>query len=371
MENNSLRILVLFVEPMLYIMDLIENAYKKTPYEFQYVFCYDRLTGKDDLQLPQGTVVCHGSIAERKRQIQRVFKEFSPDFAVINGYVGTEQETAIRWCQSHKVPYGIETDTPLHIPENPLKAAVKKAYLRTLLKNKFCYGFPGGTPQKENLVYYGIPEEKCHIMPMCVSTDRLCEQAEKLPDKDALKAKHGLAGKNVFLFVGRLEKVKNVPVLLEAFSELKKENPNVALMIVGDGSEASTLKEQAAGTEGVHFAGYVVFPELVEYYKLADVFVLPSCYEPWGLVVNEAFALRLPAIVSSAVGCGSDLIRDGENGFVFADRNAAELTEKMQAVLAKDPAILGLQAERTLDSWNYEIYRNCFLQAVETGVVAD
>lgn len=365
------KILVLFVEPMLYIMDLIENVYQKTPYEFQYVFCYDRLTGKDDLRLPEGTVVCRGSAAERKKQIQAVFREFAPDFAVINGYVGTEQETAIRFCQAHKVPYAIETDTPLHIPENPLKAALKKIYLRTLLKNKLCYGFPGGTPQKENLVYYGIPEEKCHIMPMCVSTERLRVQADTLPDKDTLKAKHGLAGKDVFLFVGRLEKVKNVPVLLEAFSELKKANPNVTLMVVGDGSEAATLKELAAGTEDVHFAGYVVFPELVEYYKLADVFVLPSSYEPWGLVVNEAFALGLPAIVSSAVGCGKDLIRDGENGFVFTDGNAVELTEKMQAVLAKDPAILGLQAERTLDKWNYRVYTDRFLEAVKSRDVVD
>ena len=360
MQNKKAKILVLFVEPMLYIMDLIKNVYEKTPYEFQYVFCYDKLTGKDNLCLPKEAVVCQGKPAERKKQIQAVFKEFSPSLAVINGYVGLEQETAIRWCQAHNVPYAIETDTPLHIPKSPIKAALKKLYLRTLLKNKLCYGFPGGTPQKKNLVYYGIPEERCHIMPMCVSTDRLRAQAGTLPDKDTLKAKHGLAGKNVFLFVGRLEKVKNIPVLLEAFSQLKKEDPNVALMIVGDGSETAALKELAAGIEDVYFAGYVVFPELVEYYKLADVLVLPSSYESWGLVINEAQALGLPVVVSSCVGCGKDLIIAGNNGYIFSDDNAEELTRAMEKSLLLDQPDVYMA-----DQWNHEKYYQNFLIAVK------
>lgn len=354
------RIFVLFVEPMLYIMDLIENVYKKTPYEFQFVFCYDKLTGKDDLHLPQGTVICSGDATQRRKQVKEIFRQFDPDFAVINGYVGTEQETAIRWCQKHKVPYAIETDTPLHIPENPVKAMLKKLYLKSLLKNPSCYGFPGGTPQKENLVYYGIPEEKCHIMPMCVSTVRLREEADKLPDKDAIKASHGLAGKDVFLFVGRLEQVKNVPVLLHAFSELKKENPNAALLIVGDGSEAVSLKEMAADMQDVHFAGYVVFPELVEYYKLADVFVLPSCYEPWGLVVNEALALGLPVVVSDHVGCRKDLIVEGKNGCVFINGNSHELKSAMVRAMALRQPMLDLT-----QMWNYEMYYQGFTSAVE------
>ena len=134
MENEKPRILVLFVEPMLYIMDLIYQVYEQTPYIYQYVFCHSRLTGKDDLSLPAGTVICHGKETARKEQIKKIFDSFRPDMTIVNGYVGVEQTTLIRCCKKAGVPYAIETDTPLHIPGNKLKAAAKKLYLKENIK---------------------------------------------------------------------------------------------------------------------------------------------------------------------------------------------------------------------------------------------
>ncbi len=363
MENNKPRILVLFVEPMLYIMDLIHNVYEKTPYTYQYVFCHSRLTGKDNLHLPAGTVVCDGDKKTRKKQMEEVFAQFRPDMAIVNGYVGVEQTTLIRCCKKAKVPYAIETDTPLHIPGNKLKAAAKKAYLRTLLHNRFCYGFPGGTLQEENLVYYGIPQERCFVMPMCVDSSRLLAQGETLPDKQTLKAQFGLAGKDVFLFVGRLEDVKNVPVLLRAFANYKKSNPNGALMIVGDGEKMESLREMVGklALQDVYFAGYVVFPGLVAYYKMADVFVLPSGYEPWGLVINEAQAFDLPVVVSSKVGCREDLVISGKNGYIFEDNDEMQLRDAMEKALT-----LGKPEISIAQQWNHKKYYEQFVCAVES-----
>lgn len=362
MENNKLKILVLFVEPMLYIMDLIHNVYEQTLHTYQYVFCHSRLTGKDDLTFPAGTVVCQGDAKARKTQIKEVFAQFRPDMVIVNGYVGTEQTTLIGCCKKAKVPYAIETDTPLHIPGNKLKAAAKKLYLRALLHNSFCYGFPGGTLQEENLVYYGTPKERCFLMPMCVDSGRLLAEAERLPDKQALKEQFGLAGKDVFLFVGRLEEVKNVPVLLRAFAAYQKENPNGVLMIVGDGTQMEALKEMTSqlGLKDVVYAGYVVFPELVSYYKMADVFVLPSCYEPWGLVVNEAQVFNLPVVVSSKVGCREDLVNPGKNGYIFEDDNEMELKNAMKGALS-----LGKPELSMAQKWNHKKYCEQFISAVE------
>lgn len=362
MENNKPKILVLFVEPMLYIMDLVHNVYEQTPYTFQYVFCHSRLTGKDDLRLPAGTVVCDGDKKTRKKQIEKVFAQFHPDMAIVNGYVGVEQTTLIRCCKKAKVSYAIETDTPLHIPGNKLKAAAKKLYLRTLLHNGLCYGFPGGTLQEENLTYYGIPQERCFVMPMCVDCGRLLAEGERLPDKETLKAQLGLAGKDVFLFVGRLEEVKNVPVLLRAFAAYQKENPNGVLLIVGDGTQTEALKEMTAqlGLENVVYAGYVVFPGLVAYYKMADVFVLPSGYEPWGLVINEAQAFDLPVVVSSKVGCREDLVIPSKNGYVFEDNNDVDLRDAMGKAF-----FLGKPEVSMAKCWNHKKYYEQFVSAVE------
>lgn len=362
MENKKPKILVLFVEPMLYIMDLIHTVYEQTPYIYQYVFCHSRLTGKDDLSLPAGTVICDGDGAARKEQVKKIFESFCPDMVIVNGYVGVEQSTLIRCCKKAKVPYAIETDTPLHIPGNKLKAAAKKLYLRTLLHNSLCHGFPGGTLQKENLVYYGIRKERCYIMPMCVDCGRLLAEGENLPDKESLKAQYGLAGKDIFLFVGRLEEVKNVPVLLRAFAAYKKSNPDGALLIVGDGTQTEALKEMTAqlGLKDVVYAGYVVFPGLVVYYKMADIFVLPSSYESWGLVVNEAQAFDLPVVVSSKVGCREDLVISGKNGYIFEDDNEMELRDAMEKALA-----LGKPEISMAQQWNHKKYYEQFVSAVE------
>lgn len=359
--DNRIKILVVFVEPMLYGMDLIREVYEKTPYEYKYVYCDSGITGKDDIELSSNAVMCSGNRKERKRQILKEYKEFMPNFSVINGYVGVEQTVAIKYCKKKKIPYAIETDTPLHIPSNRLKAFAKKIYLKTLLHNRYCFGFPGGTLQKENLVYYGIIEEKNFIMPMSVSGKRLLEVSEKLPSKNILKESLGFGTKKIFLFVGRLEKVKNVTLLLKSFNEVKKEEKECALLIVGDGSEMNILKEIVLQEQisDVYFAGYVVFPEIIKYYKVADAFVLPSTYEPWGLVVNEAMIMGLPVLVSSHVGCRVDLIREGVNGFIFQDNDKKDLKEKMLNTLYLNTE------RRIIDEWSYDTYLKKFIVVVE------
>ena len=182
-----------------------------------------------------------------------------------------------------------------------------------------------------------------------------------------MKKKFGVEGKKTFLFIGRLESVKNVSLLIRAFSKLKKENPETALFIVGDGSEREWLESlvKSECVQDVYFFGYVVFPRIIEFYKAADVFVLPSSHEPWGLVVNESMTLGLPVVVSSKVGCRQDLVKDGYNGFVFENENERDLLEKLSAVCNLDLSVLSKNAIETTDRWNYSYYLECFLGAMK------
>lgn len=358
---HKIKILVIFVEPMLYGLDLIHEVYENTPYEFQYLYCEEKLTGRDTIVLPTNAIICQGNKWNRKKIIEEIFNNFCPNFVVINGYVGTVQTMAIRLCQLKHVPYAIETDTPLHIPESKVKAFVKKIYLKKILHNKYCYGFPGGTLQKENLVYYGIPDEKCYIMPMSVSEKRLLAESEKNESRDEIRRKFGVFNKKVILFVGRLETVKNISILIKAFGELKKIDSELALFIVGDGTEKENLMKlvKEHKIEDVYFEGYITFPENVKYYQMADVFVLPSTYEPWGMVINEAIIMGLPVVVSSHVGCRADLVREGENGFVFEDNNVIALAESLKKALY----LYGVC--KITDEWNHHKYLEEFCKAVK------
>lgn len=142
----------------------------------------------------------------------------------------------------------------------------------------------------------------------------------------------------VFLYVGRLDPEKGVDQLLNACAGVPGE-----LLIVGSGSEEVRLRERAASlgkNEGVTatFLGALDRDELPSVYAAADVFVLPSLSEPWGMVLNEAATAGLALVATDASGAAFDLIEHGENGF----RVPAGDTYALRAVLlalAEDEAL--------------------------------
>lgn len=121
-----------------------------------------------------------------------------------------------------------------------------------------------------------------------------------------------------FLYVGRLVEVKNLELLVRTFNEM----PDLELTIVGFGPLEGALKALAG--PNVRFLGAVDNDKLPEVYRGADVFVLPSRLEPWGLVVEEALNNGTPVIVSDRVGCKDDLVT-AETGLVFRHDDAASL----------------------------------------------
>jgi glycosyltransferase involved in cell wall biosynthesis len=190
-----------------------------------------------------------------------------------------------------------------------------------------------------------------------------------LGEKEELKEKYGCGSKKVFLFVGRLTEVKNVELLIRAFDKVKKENDNVALCLVGDGNLRESLQNLTSeiSLKDVYFAGYKGFPDNVEFYKMADVFVLPSSHEPWGLVVNEAMIMELPLIVSSKVGCRLDLVNEGENGFIFENENEKDLVAKMIDILNADLTKMGNKSFDMISKWNFKYFLESFLGAIENA----
>lgn len=174
------------------------------------------------------------------------------------------------------------------------------------------------------------------FFPIIRDGDKARETYERLlPKSKALIQKHHLEDKNVFLFVGRLVAIKNVPALLYAFSKLDQTN-NV-LVIIGSGEEEDSLKKQAHATcSQTIFTGRLEGDDLYAWYNVADYFVLPSTKEAFGAVTNEALLAGCYCLVSSKAGSAC-LIEDKKNGEVFYPHNIAELTKKMVALASKKP----------------------------------
>ncbi len=133
----------------------------------------------------------------------------------------------------------------------------------------------------------------------------------------------------VVLFVGRLEEEKAIPVLLEAAAKAWSQISTLRLEIVGTGSQLRSLQEQARQlslTDRVRFRGATLHPS--HHYRAADVFVLPSRNEGFGVVILEAFQAGLPVLASDIEG-PRELVQNGVNGHRFPVGDAAELARQL------------------------------------------
>ena len=139
----------------------------------------------------------------------------------------------------------------------------------------------------------------------------------------------------ILLFVGRLVKQKNIPFLLTCFQKIIQDFSNVRLVIIGEGEEEEKLKdltkELKIGNK-VEWIKSVPYSRIPQYFKAADIFVLPSLYEGFARVLMEAAMAGKP-IVSTNVGGTEDIIKDGENGFVINQGNEKNFVEKVLFLL--------------------------------------
>ncbi len=144
-------------------------------------------------------------------------------------------------------------------------------------------------------------------------------------------------GTVTFLFCGQMIARKGVDQLLAAFAMLPE---NARLLLVGREAELPQLLANLAAPvrERVRYAGFQSPDALPKFFAQADVFVLPSRYDGWGVVVNQALGAGLPILASDCVGAAHDLLREGENGFLFPAGDANALAAAMQRY-ATNPAL--------------------------------
>ena len=124
------------------------------------------------------------------------------------------------------------------------------------------------------------------------------------------------------IYVGRFEAVKGVDLLYKVFTELSDEDRNGwTLKMVGNGK----LKNQLLPTNNIIIHDFMQPAQLISFASKAGGFILPSTYEPWGVVVQEFAAAGKPLILSTAVNSGEQFLVDGENGYLFKNGNYQDL----------------------------------------------
>ena len=200
----------------------------------------------------------------------------------------------------------------------------------------------------------GVGPDRIFLAPYAVDNDFFRRAAAALPDRRTLRAELGLPREaTVFLFCGKLTDVKRPLDALEAFGALDGRE-RAALVYVGDGPLRSAIEARAAGLASVTVTGFRNQTELPRWYAAADVLVLPSAFEPWGLVVNEALNFNLAVIASDQVGAAADLVRAEEGGQIVPVGDVAALARAMGRALAEPGRRAAAGAKRVIDEWTIE-----------------
>ncbi|MCX6215720.1 glycosyltransferase family 4 protein [Spirosoma sp.] len=266
---------------------------------------------------------------ERVKALLQRSRAYRPDVIHLTGYYDPAQLTLLLWAKANGIRVVMQNEsTASDHQRGGWKEQFKRWFFRQC-DGFFCFG----SQSADYLLQLGVPPAKILLRKNAVDNNALRSVYEKtLPNRESIRQAMELRAKN-FIFVGRLIQAKNLPVLLDAFSQALQRtvNPSVwGLILLGDGTEHEPLVEQISAltlsNEVTILPGRPWF-RVPEVLALSDVLVLPSRSEPWGLVVNEAMACGLPVIVSDHCGCVKDLVHHEKNGFVFDPDQPAQLTQ--------------------------------------------
>ena len=204
--------------------------------------------------------------------------------------------------------------------------------------------------ERGNMIdFYEAPGDRIQVIPCGVDMDVF-----KPMPKDEARRELGLGDGNVLLYVGRVQPLKGPELLLESVARMGLNEGLKVLIVGGDvtGDEEVTkvrrLAEELGIDHMVSFEGTVPHKRLVHYYNAADLCVVPSFYESFGLVAAEAMACGTP-VVATAVGGLPETVKDGLNGSLIRSRNPEALAEKI-SLLLNDVRLRGLLASRARES---------------------
>lgn len=193
--------------------------------------------------------------------------------------------------------------------------------------------------EKEELVgYYEASPEMISVIPCGVNLSLF-----QNVDKGMARRRLGLNGGGIILYVGRVEPLKGIDRLLTAMSNLDAGNELRLVVVGGDGDGQSEVERLQSLSRNLHiqdsvmFAGTVRQEELLYYYSAADVCVIPSYYESFGLVALESLACGTP-VVATGVGGIENVVHQGQTGYVVKGDNPADLANSIAALLSRPDA---------------------------------
>ncbi|MEO7117259.1 MAG: glycosyltransferase family 4 protein [Caldimonas sp.] len=279
-------------------------------------------------------------------------EKWNADAVLVYGWSFKSHLKVLRYFHG-KIPVFFRGDSTLIGRRNNLKNIFKTAFLKWVYSHvdKALYV---GTRNKDYFLEFGMKHDQLVFCPHAIDNTRFMVNngySEKAAEwKSALNVRLLATG---FLYAGKLDDNKNVRLLLETFIKVPGDN---YLIIAGNGILENEFKNSFSSYQNIYFLPFQNQEMMPVLYRMADIFVLPSKSETWGLGINEAMACGRVVLVSDSCGAAKDLVREGVNGYTFQSGNGEDLSRKM-LMLTQQKNDLKKMEESSLTiikEWNYE-----------------
>jgi glycosyltransferase involved in cell wall biosynthesis len=302
--------------------------------------------------------------------LTRRLAAWRPDAILLFGYTWRSHLRVVRWARFRGIPLLFRGDS--HFIGRGPPAWPKRLLLRFLYR-QFSAFLTVGAANRDYFRTLDVPESRLFFAPHAVDGSLFDPaRADHQRATEALRAELGLSTeRTVILFAGKFLPAKQPVELLRAFIELRDRA--ATLLFVGNGPLRDELRALANShpEADVKFLPFANQSEMPARYLLADVFVLPSrgLYETWGLAVNEAMHMGVPALVSERVGCQRDLIEDRVTGWVCSSRSKEDLRECLLRALMNlraDPLLWARKAQERVSGYTFPKATDGLLEALRS-----
>jgi glycosyltransferase involved in cell wall biosynthesis len=376
MNENPLRVLVVCSHPVQYMSPILRRMSHQPEIKLQVAYCslhganasYDPdfntivqwdvplLDGYDWIEVPNRGTGGEGFWRLRNPGLWRVIRRGNFDAVIcLTGYVRASFWIAYFAARLGRSAFIFGTDASSLAPRDSSnwKAGLKKRLWPRLfrLADQVVVSSSGGV---ELMLSLGIPADRITLIPFVVDNEWWSTEAART-NRMTIRKGWGVAQHEfVVLFCAKLQPWKRPADLLRAFARARL--PDTVLVFAGDGPLRPELETEANSlgiANRVRFLGFVNQSQLPAVYTATDLMVLPSDYEPFAVVVNEAACCGCPVAASDRVGAGRDLIAPVNPQLIYPCGDINALADLLRAVFTNPSKLLelGEAARRRMDSW--------------------
>lgn len=281
--------------------------------------------------------------------VLKYLKDKSYDIIVIGGYSTPTGMLAIEFLKFINRPFILNVDGGMIKNDSKLKYRIKKHFI----KSASCW-LSTGRNTTDYLLNYGAKKENIFVYPFTsIKENEIVQSILSKEEKYEVKSKLGIKEEKVIISVGQFIYRKGYDILLKTCENLDK---SIGVYIIGGKpiNEYLKLKEELNITN-VYFVDFKSKEEIKEYYEAADLFVLPTREDIWGLVINEAMAQGLPVITTNKCVAGLELIENIKNGYIVEVENYVELANKINYIINNEKSIEKMASNNLDKIKNYTI----------------